>query len=84
MKQLEDNQYEAMKSIVNIYQGTYKPLEKMELTPKEIFALRRKIKQEKREGYDNYLRTITLYTHYQDPTLKLFINKLYLEYFNGN
>lgn len=60
----------------------YYPYDKFELDSKQIFKLRREIKQEKKDGYDNKLRTITLYTHSNyDEHLKVYINKLYLQYF---
>jgi hypothetical protein len=83
-KQLPIETYQRMKEIVNNYQITYKPLEKIELDNKQVFLLRRAIKNEKATGYDNKLRTITLYKQNKDEILKLYINKLYQDYFPNN
>ncbi len=70
----------ANEDLLNAYSKYYK-YEKMNLDSKQIFKLRRKIKQLKEDGYDNKLRAITLYTHSNDEHLKVYINKLYLQYF---
>ena len=75
---------EVKQSTINTLKDVYSKfnkLDKLELNSKQIFNLRRKIKQEKSDGYDNKLRTITLYSHTEDPHLKIYVNKLYTQYF---
>lgn len=71
---------EQLEKLKTVFAKFYK-LDNMELDSKQIFNLRRKIKHEKKEGYDNKLRAITLYSHTKDEQLKIYINKLYIEYF---
>ena len=75
---------EVKQSTINTLKDVYSKfnkLDKLELNSKQIFNLRRKIKQEKLDGYDNKLRTITLYTHSNNEYLKIYINSLYTQYF---
>jgi len=74
MIEIEENKYEAIKIIVELYQTKYKPLEQIKL------KLRKAIQEKKVEGYIHLLRILTLYSQEQNKILELYVNKLYLEY----
>lgn len=80
MREIEEEKFQAMKVIVELYQTKYKPLEKIKLKPRDITNLRKKIQEKKVEGYTHLLRIITMYSQEQDEILELYVNKLYLEY----
>ena len=74
--------YDGLYKIRNYYFEHIKAYNKLELTKKQITSLRKKITQEKKESFSNILRIITTYQQdTNDELLKLYINKLYLQYF---
>jgi hypothetical protein len=88
---IEINQktYESLNKIKEYYYANIKDFNKMELSKKDITKLRKKITQEKEEGYTHILRTISLYTQSlytqeKDELLRLYTNKLYLKHFPQN
>lgn len=78
---ISKKQHDGLYKIRDYYFQHIKTYNKLELTKKQITSLRKKITQEKKESYSNILRIITTYQDTKDELLKLYINKLYLQYF---
>lgn len=80
MKETTEIPISILNQLKELYKKYYQ-YEKLELNSKMITKLRRKISQDKKDGYTHLLRTITVYTQNKDEILELFIKKLYLEHF---